>query len=70
MHPGESAGDAASGRNATYTGSSGQISARNVAFNGALPAGESADVGFQATSTGSTGKPASFTLNGVNCAIS
>lgn len=58
------------GWNATYTGSTGQISARNVSYNGTLAAGGSADIGFQATHTGNTGEPGSFTLNGVNCAIS
>lgn len=58
------------GWNATYTGSSGQISARNVSYNGTLAAGGSTDIGFQATHTGNTGKPASFILNGVSCAVS
>jgi cellulase/cellobiase CelA1 len=59
-----------SGWNATYTGTSGAITARNVSFNGPLAAGGSADIGFQATHTGNTDKPASFTLNGVPCAVS
>ncbi|GAB3803099.1 cellulose binding domain-containing protein [Micromonospora zhanjiangensis] len=58
------------GWNATFTGSSGQISARNVSYNGTLAAGGSTDIGFQATHTGNTGKPGSFTLNGVSCALS
>ncbi|MEV4724902.1 cellulose-binding domain-containing protein, partial [Micromonospora humida] len=58
------------GWNATYTGSSGQVSARNVSYNATLAAGGSTDIGFQATHTGNTGRPASFTLNGVSCAVS
>ena len=59
-----------SGWNATYTGSSGAIMARNVSYNATLAPGGSTDIGFQATHTGNTGKPDAFTLNGVACAIS
>lgn len=62
--------DITSGWNATYTGSSGSITARNVSYNGTLAAGASTDIGFQATHTGNTSTPADFTLNGVNCTIS
>ncbi|MBM7086527.1 cellulose-binding domain-containing protein [Micromonospora sp. MMS20-R2-29] len=58
------------GWNATYTGTSGQVSARNVSYNGTLAAGGSTEIGFQATHTGNTGRPASFTLNGVSCVVS
>ncbi|KDN21852.1 cellulose binding domain-containing protein [Amycolatopsis rifamycinica] len=58
------------GWNATYTGSSGPISARNVSYNATLAAGDSADIGFQATHTGNTATPDAFTLNGVSCATS
>ncbi|MFF5122462.1 cellulose binding domain-containing protein [Dactylosporangium aurantiacum] len=59
-----------SGWNATYSGSTGQISARNVTYNATLPAGGSTDIGFQATHTGNTGTPSSFALNGVTCTVS
>jgi Cellulose binding domain/Glycosyl hydrolases family 28 len=59
-----------SGWNATYTGSSGQITARNASYNASLPVGGSTDIGFQATHSGNTSEPASFTLNGVNCLVS
>jgi hypothetical protein len=59
------------GWNATYTPTSGQVIARNVGFNAAIPAngGTVRDFGFQATHTGNTAKPTSFTLNGTPCTI-
>ncbi|SNY49745.1 GH12 family glycosyl hydrolase domain-containing protein [Paractinoplanes atraurantiacus] len=53
--------------NATLTGSTGAITARNVAHNGTLAPNASASFGFQATHTGNTAAPASFTLNGATC---
>jgi poly(hydroxyalkanoate) depolymerase family esterase len=58
-----------SGWNATYAPTSGQVTARNMSYNGTLAPGGSAGIGFQATHTGNTGRPASFTLNGTACAI-
>jgi acetylxylan esterase len=58
-----------SGWNATYSPSSGQVTAKNVSYNGALAAGGSTDIGFQASHTGNTGKPSSFALNGSACAV-
>ncbi len=55
------------GWNATYSPSSGQVTARNVTYNGAIPPGGSVGIGFQATHTGNTAKPTSFTLNGTAC---
>ncbi|GAA1777104.1 extracellular catalytic domain type 1 short-chain-length polyhydroxyalkanoate depolymerase [Luedemannella helvata] len=57
------------GWNATYTPSSGQVTARNVSYNPTIAAGGSTTIGFQATHTGNGGKPASFSLNGVACAV-
>ncbi|MFC6083723.1 cellulose binding domain-containing protein [Sphaerisporangium aureirubrum] len=54
-----------SGWNATYSPSSGQVSARNVSFNGTLAPGATVEIGFQATHTGNTAEPTAFTLNGV-----
>ncbi len=58
------------GWNATYKGTSGQVTATNVGFNGTLAAGQSATIGFQATHTGNTASPTGFTLNGAACTTS
>lgn len=58
-----------SGWNATYAPTSGQVTARNVSYNGVVPAGGSTAIGFQANHTGNTGEPSSFSLNGVACAV-
>ncbi len=55
------------GWNATYSPTSGAVTARNVSYNAAIPAGGSVDFGFQATHTGNPAKPTSFTLNGATC---
>ncbi|WP_433498939.1 cellulose binding domain-containing protein [Sphaerimonospora sp. CA-214678] len=57
------------GWNATYSPSSGQVSARNVSYNATLAPGATLEIGFQATHTGNTAKPTSFTLNGVPCTV-
>ncbi len=57
------------GWNATYAPSSGTVSARNVSYNATIAASGSVSIGFQATHTGDSGKPTSFTLNGIACAI-
>jgi acetylxylan esterase len=56
-----------SGWNATYSPTSGSITATNVSYNGTLAPGASVGIGFQATTTGSTAKPSAFTLNGSAC---
>ncbi|TYB54559.1 PHB depolymerase family esterase [Nonomuraea sp. PA05] len=53
--------------NASVSPSSGQVTARNVSYNGAIAPGASASFGFQATHGGNTGKPPAFTLNGTAC---
>ncbi len=58
-----------SGWNATYAPTSGQVTARNVSYNGTIPPNGSTSIGFQATHTGNTGRPGSFTLNGAACTI-
>ncbi|WP_117208075.1 extracellular catalytic domain type 1 short-chain-length polyhydroxyalkanoate depolymerase [Allorhizocola rhizosphaerae] len=57
--------------NATYSPTSGALTARNVSYNGTIPAngGSVRDIGFQATHNGNTGRPTSFTLNGVACSV-
>jgi poly(hydroxyalkanoate) depolymerase family esterase len=58
-----------SGWNATYSPASGAVTARNASYNGAIAAGASVGIGFQATHTGNNGKPTAFTLNGVACTV-
>jgi outer membrane autotransporter protein len=58
-----------SGWNATYTPSSGQVTATNVSYNAVIAPNASVGIGFQATHTGNTAKPTSFTLNGTACSV-
>ncbi|WP_433200595.1 extracellular catalytic domain type 1 short-chain-length polyhydroxyalkanoate depolymerase [Dactylosporangium sp. CS-047395] len=58
-----------SGWNAQYSPSSGAVTARNVSYNGTLAPGASTTIGFQATHTGNTGRPAAFALNGAACTL-
>ncbi|GAA3578931.1 hypothetical protein GCM10022419_070470 [Nonomuraea rosea] len=57
------------GWGASYSPASGQVTAVNAAWNGGLAPGAATTVGFQATHTGNTAKPASFTLNGAACQV-
>jgi poly(hydroxyalkanoate) depolymerase family esterase len=56
-----------SGWNATYSPSSGQVTAKSLSYNASIPAGGSISIGYQATHTGNTAAPTSFTLNGNAC---
>ncbi|WP_030437641.1 extracellular catalytic domain type 1 short-chain-length polyhydroxyalkanoate depolymerase [Actinoplanes subtropicus] len=56
-----------SGWNASFSPTAGQVTARNMSYDGAIPPGGSVTVGFQATHTGNTTKPPAFTLNGNAC---
>jgi len=56
-----------SGWNATYSPTSGQVTATNASYNGALAPGASTTIGFQANHTGNTAAPSGFTLNGAAC---
>jgi poly(hydroxyalkanoate) depolymerase family esterase len=58
-----------SGWNATYSPTSGAVTARNMSYNGVLNPGGSTTIGFQATHTGNTAAPAAFTLNGAACTV-
>lgn len=58
-----------SGWNATFSPSSGQVSARNLSYNATLAPGATIDIGFQATHTGNTAEPTAFTLNGIPCTV-
>ncbi|MFG1610981.1 cellulose binding domain-containing protein [Actinoplanes sp. NPDC049265] len=53
--------------NTTLSGTGGALTARNVTYNGAIPAGGSASFGFQGTHGGSFTTPSAFTLNGATC---
>jgi hypothetical protein len=53
--------------NASLTGTSGAVTARNISWNGSIPAGGSASFGFQGTHGGSFSTPSSFALNGSAC---
>uniref|UniRef100_UPI0038B4D361 cellulose binding domain-containing protein n=1 Tax=Plantactinospora sonchi TaxID=1544735 RepID=UPI0038B4D361 len=59
-----------SGWNASYSPTSGAVTARNVNYNGTIAPNASVSIGFQATHTGNTGRPSSFTLNGATCTVS
>lgn len=56
-----------SGWNATYSPTSGQVTATNVSHNAAIPPGGSTTIGFQASHTGNSAAPSGFTLNGTAC---
>jgi poly(hydroxyalkanoate) depolymerase family esterase len=58
-----------SGWNASYSPTSGQVTARNVTYNAAIPANGSVTIGFQATHTGNTARPSLFSLNGASCTV-
>jgi len=55
------------GWSATYSPTSGNVTATNVSYNGTLAPGASTSIGFQANHTGNTAAPSSFTLNGTTC---
>ncbi|WBB90304.1 cellulose binding domain-containing protein [Verrucosispora sp. WMMC514] len=57
------------GWNASYSPTSGQVTARNVSYNGTIAPNASVSIGFQATHTGNTAEPGSFTLNGAACTV-
>jgi endo-1,4-beta-xylanase len=56
-----------SGWNATYSPTSGQVTATNVNYNPDIPPGGSTTIGFQATHNGNTAAPSGFSLNGAAC---
>ncbi|GAA0913179.1 cellulose binding domain-containing protein [Virgisporangium aurantiacum] len=57
-----------SGWNAAYTPTAGTVAATNLGYNPTIAPGASIGIGFQATHTGNTAEPGSFTLNGATCA--
>ncbi|MFB9450289.1 glycoside hydrolase family 11 protein, partial [Dactylosporangium vinaceum] len=56
-----------SGWNATYSPSTGAVTATNASYNGSLPPGGSTTIGFQANHSGNNAAPTGFTLNGAAC---
>jgi Glycosyl hydrolase family 59/Cellulose binding domain len=58
-----------SGWNAEYTGTTGTITAGNVSYNAAIPAGGNTQFGFQGTLSGAYSAPTSPTLNGTPCDV-
>ncbi|MEV4756534.1 glycoside hydrolase family 6 protein [Micromonospora sp. NPDC049559] len=57
----------ANGWNAVWSQSGTQLTARNVAYNAALPAGGSTSFGFQGSYTGTLPPASGFALNGAAC---
>lgn len=55
------------GWNATFSPSSGHVTAHNEGHNAAIGASSATTIGFQGTHTGNAGKPTAFTMNGVPC---
>ena len=58
-----------SGWNASFTGTSGSVTAANLAYNGVVPAGGNVQFGLQGTVSGSYAPPTAATLNGTACTI-
>ncbi|MFE9686935.1 PHB depolymerase family esterase [Streptomyces sp. NPDC006285] len=56
-----------SGWGATYAPASGPVTATNAAYNGTIAAGASVNIGYQASHTGNSAAPGSFSLNGTAC---
>lgn len=58
----------AQGWSADWTQSGQNVTAKSLSWNGALSNGQSTDIGFNGSYTGTyAGKPTSFTVNGVTC---
>jgi hypothetical protein len=55
------------GWNGTVSQSGENVTVTNASFNGTIPAGGSASIGFQGTWTNSDAAPATFALNGATC---
>jgi poly(hydroxyalkanoate) depolymerase family esterase len=58
------------GWGATYTPSSGAVTATNATYNGTLAPNASVSIGYQATHSGNSAAPGGFTLNGATCTSS
>jgi poly(hydroxyalkanoate) depolymerase family esterase len=58
------------GWGATYTPSSGTVTATNATYNGTIAPNASVSVGYQANHSGNSAAPGAFTLNGTVCTAS
>jgi hypothetical protein len=56
--------------NSVITPASGAVTARNAAWNPAIPQGGNVTFGFQATYSGTNARPTTITLNGTPCTVS
>ncbi|WP_393059126.1 PHB depolymerase family esterase [Streptomyces sp. LN549] len=56
-----------SGWGANYSPGSGAVTATGLAYNSTVAPGATVQIGFQATHSGNTGKPAAFTVGGSAC---
>jgi endoglucanase len=56
-----------SGWSGTWSQSGSQLTVRNAAWNGSLPAGGTTSVGFQGTHSGTLAAPSGYALNGSAC---
>ena len=56
-----------SGWNATYSPTSGQVTATNAGYNSTIAPNTSTSIGYQATHTGNSAAPTGFALNGGPC---
>ncbi|MEU9200803.1 PHB depolymerase family esterase [Streptomyces sp. NPDC048332] len=56
-----------SGWGANYSPSAGAVTATGLTYNATLAPGASAQIGFQASHSGDTGKPSAFTVGGAAC---
>lgn len=58
-----------SGWNADYSPASGRVTATSASHNATIAPGASVGIGYQATHTGDTASPGSYSLNGTDCAV-
>ncbi|MFG2459789.1 PHB depolymerase family esterase [Streptomyces sp. NPDC048523] len=58
------------GWGATYTPSSGAVTATNATYNGTIAPNASVSIGYQANHSGNSAAPGGFTLNGATCTSS
>jgi len=58
------------GWSAEWSQSGTAVTAKNAAWNGTLGAGQSVDIGFNGSHSGTNNAPTAFTLNGAPCTVS
>ena len=59
-----------SGWNATYSPTTGAVTATNMSYNATIAPNGSVSIGYQANHTGNSGAPTNVALNGTACATS